>query len=272
MARYTGPSCRQCRREGTKLFLKGTKCFTEKCPVERRPYAPGQHGQSDGAPQEGVRVRQAAAREAEDQAHVRHEREAVPQHVRARSRRMPGITGHNLLAALESRLDNVVYRMGFAPAARRRVSSFATATSRSSGKHPRHPVLPGAARARKCACGRSRASWCSCMAAMEQAARGAVALVARGGQGVVQRPDAREPAAHRASRWRRRNSWSSSCTRSKPWTGRLGDGSVRAGRCTTVDAFRCGTSSRTVGTLTPLRALPRVRGGAKRRRATFGPT
>ena len=46
MSRYTGPSCRQCRREGTKLFLKGTKCFTEKCPVERRPYAPGQHGQS----------------------------------------------------------------------------------------------------------------------------------------------------------------------------------------------------------------------------------
>ncbi|MCU0636918.1 MAG: 30S ribosomal protein S4 [Gemmatimonadaceae bacterium] len=46
MARYTGPSCRQCRREGTKLFLKGSKCFTEKCPVERRPYAPGQHGQS----------------------------------------------------------------------------------------------------------------------------------------------------------------------------------------------------------------------------------
>jgi small subunit ribosomal protein S4 len=44
--RYTGPVCRQCRREGTKLFLKGTKCFTEKCPVERRPYAPGQHGQN----------------------------------------------------------------------------------------------------------------------------------------------------------------------------------------------------------------------------------
>src|SRR3970282_2217167 len=46
MSRYTGPVCRLCRREGTKLFLKGTKCFTEKCPVERRPYAPGQHGQS----------------------------------------------------------------------------------------------------------------------------------------------------------------------------------------------------------------------------------
>ena len=46
MGRYTGAVCRQCRREGTKLFLKGTKCFTEKCPVERRPYAPGQHGQN----------------------------------------------------------------------------------------------------------------------------------------------------------------------------------------------------------------------------------
>ncbi len=61
MARYVGPSCRLCRREGVKLFLKGTKCLTEKCPVERRAYPPGQHGQSSGASAEDLGVRQAAA-------------------------------------------------------------------------------------------------------------------------------------------------------------------------------------------------------------------
>ena len=61
MSRYVGPSCRLCRREGTKLFLKGTKCLTEKCPVERRAYPPGQHGQTGGRAAQGVGVRQAAA-------------------------------------------------------------------------------------------------------------------------------------------------------------------------------------------------------------------
>ena len=102
MGRYTGPSCRQCRREGTKLFLKGTKCFTEKCPVERRPYAAGPARPEHGAPSQGVGVLEAAPREAEDQAHLRRERAAVPQHVREGVARCPGITGHNLLAALES--------------------------------------------------------------------------------------------------------------------------------------------------------------------------
>ena len=82
--RYTGPSCRQCRREGTKLFLKGTKCFTEKCPVERRPYAARPARPEHRPPPQDVGVLQAAAREAEDQAHLRREREAVPQHLRAR--------------------------------------------------------------------------------------------------------------------------------------------------------------------------------------------
>ena len=114
MARYTGPSCRQCRREGQKLFLKGTKCFTEKCPVERRPYAPGQHGQatarrkkmSEYAKQ--LREKQKIKRMygiSEKQFRNTFERVASQQ----------GITGHNLLAALETRLDNVIYRMRFAP-------------------------------------------------------------------------------------------------------------------------------------------------------------
>jgi small subunit ribosomal protein S4 len=113
MARYTGPSCRQCRREGTKLFLKGTKCFTEKCPVERRPYAPGQHGQNT-----------ARRRKTSEYAKQLREKQKIKRIYGISERQfrntfekvstLPGITGHNLLAALESRLDNMVYRMGFA--------------------------------------------------------------------------------------------------------------------------------------------------------------
>ena len=111
--RYTGPSCRQCRRESTKLFLKGTKCFTEKCPVERRPFPPGQHGQNTSR-----------RRKVSEYAKQLREKQKIKRMygVSARQFRntfekvssLPGITGHNLLAALESRLDNMVYRMGFA--------------------------------------------------------------------------------------------------------------------------------------------------------------
>ncbi|GAC1477671.1 MAG: 30S ribosomal protein S4 [Gemmatimonadaceae bacterium] len=113
MGRYTGPSCRQCRREGTKLFLKGTKCFTEKCPVERRPYAPGQHGQAT-----------ARRRKASEYSKQLREKQKIKRIYGVSERQfrntfeqvspLPGITGHNLLAALESRLDNMLYRMGFA--------------------------------------------------------------------------------------------------------------------------------------------------------------
>src|SRR5262245_17885194 len=111
--RYTGPSCRQCRREGTKLFLKGTKCFTEKCPVERRPYAPGQHGQAT------ARRRKASeyAKQLREKQKIRRIYGVSEQQFRntfERVSKLPGITGHNLLAALESRLDNMVYRLGFA--------------------------------------------------------------------------------------------------------------------------------------------------------------
>ena len=114
MARYTGPSCRQCRREGTKLFLKGTKCFTEKCPVERRPFPPGQHGQNTG------RRRKASeyARQLREKQKVKRIYGVSERQFRntfERVSKLPGVTGHNLLAALESRLDNIVYRMGFAP-------------------------------------------------------------------------------------------------------------------------------------------------------------
>lgn len=114
MARYNGPVCKLCRREGQKLFLKGTKCYTEKCPVERRAYPPGQHGpaqarrrkQSDYAVQ--LREKQKVKRIyglGERQFRNLFEKAAV----------LSGITGDNLIVSLESRLDNIVFRMGFAP-------------------------------------------------------------------------------------------------------------------------------------------------------------
>ena len=111
--RYTGPSCRQCRREGTKLFLKGTKCFTEKCPVERRPYAPGQHGQNTGRRRK-VSEYAKQLREKQKIKRIYGLSEKQFRNTFERVSSLPGVTGHNLLAALESRLDNMVYRMGFA--------------------------------------------------------------------------------------------------------------------------------------------------------------
>ncbi len=112
MGRYLDSSCRLCRRERTKLFLKGTKCFTEKCPVERRGYPPGQHGQSrrQKTSEYGVQLREKQKIRRmyglmEEQFHQYFEK-ALSQ---------PGRTGENLVKLLERRLDNVVYRMGFAP-------------------------------------------------------------------------------------------------------------------------------------------------------------
>src|SRR5512140_2411116 len=113
--RYTGPSCRQCRREGTKLFLKGTRCLTEKCAVERRAYAPGQHGQSGGG----------RPRKASEYAKQLREKQKVKRIYGLTERQFrntfetaslePGVKGTNLLMARETRLDNSVYRMGSAP-------------------------------------------------------------------------------------------------------------------------------------------------------------
>jgi Ribosomal protein S4 and related proteins len=112
MARYTGASCRQCRREGTKLFLKGSRCLTEKCAVERRGYAPGQHGQSGG------RSRKASeyAKQLREKQKVKRMYGLTERQFRNtfdRVTREAGVKGTNLLIALESRLDNIVYRMGF---------------------------------------------------------------------------------------------------------------------------------------------------------------
>ncbi len=110
MAKYTGSKCRQCRREGGKLYLKGEKCFTSKCPVENRPFPPGQHGQrrtrlSDYATQ--LREKQKVRR-------IYGVLEKQFRNYYKKAAGTKGSTGENLLQLLEGRLDNVVYRMGFA--------------------------------------------------------------------------------------------------------------------------------------------------------------
>ena len=110
MARYTGAVCRLCRREGQKLFLKGERCYSEKCSVGIRAYAPGQHGQGRKKSTEyglQLRAKQTARRFYGVQENQFH-------HYFEIAERKPGITGDNLLRILESRLDNVVYRVGFA--------------------------------------------------------------------------------------------------------------------------------------------------------------
>ena len=112
MARYTDPSCRLCRRERQKLFLKGTKCFTEKCPVERRAFPPGQHGQSRRTKisEYGVQLR-----EKQKVRRMYGLMEAQFRNYFAKALKQTGRTGELLVKLLERRLDNVVYRLGLAP-------------------------------------------------------------------------------------------------------------------------------------------------------------
>ena len=119
MSRYTGPVCRLCRRENLKLFLKGDRCYSDKCAFDRRGYPPGQHGQRRGRKISdfGIQLREKQKVKrmyglSEKQFHLFFDR----------ADRQKGITGTNLLVMLESRLDNVVYRLGFA-------------NSRSQGRH-----------------------------------------------------------------------------------------------------------------------------------------
>ncbi|HSK48698.1 MAG TPA: 30S ribosomal protein S4 [Coriobacteriia bacterium] len=110
MARYTGADCRQCRREGEKLFLKGDRCYTDKCGVEKRPYPPGQAGKKrprDSEYRLQLREKQKAKR-------IYGVLEKQFRTYYTLATRQPGITGENLLRLLESRLDNAVYRLGFA--------------------------------------------------------------------------------------------------------------------------------------------------------------
>ena len=110
MARNLDPKCRQCRREGEKLFLKGEKCFTDKCAIERRAYAPGQHGQRSGQRMSGYGVQ---LREKQKIRRLYGVLERQFRKVYAEADRRRGQTGENLLQLLEGRLDAVAYRMGF---------------------------------------------------------------------------------------------------------------------------------------------------------------
>jgi len=146
MSRYTDASCKLCRRETVKLFLKGSKCLTEKCPVERRAYPPGQHGQqttgrgrkqSEYAKQ--LREKQKVKRMyGLSELQFRNLFEAVTHE--------PGVKGTNLLVALETRLDNVVYRLGFASsrkAARQLVNHGHVEVNGRRVDIPSFKVLPG---------------------------------------------------------------------------------------------------------------------------------
>ena len=111
MARYTGAVCKLCRREGQKLFLKGERCYTGKCALDRRSYAPGQHGQArmkkSSEYGKQLRTKQVAKR-------YYSVLEGQFRHYFELAEKMPGAAGENLLTLLESRLDNVIYRMGLA--------------------------------------------------------------------------------------------------------------------------------------------------------------
>jgi small subunit ribosomal protein S4 len=112
MARYTGPVCRLCRRDGTKLFLKGAKCFTDKCPVEKRNFPPGQHGQSRKVKKVvgyGLQLRE---KQKAKRIYFTLETQFRAYYQKAANK--TGVTGELLLQQLETRLDNVCYRLGFA--------------------------------------------------------------------------------------------------------------------------------------------------------------
>lgn len=110
MAKYRGPVCRLCRREGVKLFLKGVRCMTEKCAIERRSYPPGQHGQG----RQRLSEYSAQLREKQKLRRIYGVLERQFRGFFQRAERKAGITGEELLKLLERRLDNVVYRIGFA--------------------------------------------------------------------------------------------------------------------------------------------------------------
>jgi len=115
LARYTGPVCRLCRREGMKLFLKGAKCFTEKCPVEKRNFAPGQHGKDRKAKVVGYGLQ---LREKQKAKRIYFTLEKQFRNYFEKAARAQGVTGERLLQQLERRLDNVAYRLGFATSRR----------------------------------------------------------------------------------------------------------------------------------------------------------
>ncbi len=114
MARHTGPVCKLCRREGEKLFLKGSRCLTPKCAIERRSYPPGQHGRSSQYRRGRASDYLLQLREKQKMRRIYGVYERQFSNYFSKAEQRAGLTGNNLLAILESRLDNVVYRLGIA--------------------------------------------------------------------------------------------------------------------------------------------------------------
>ena len=169
MARYTGPVCRLCRREGMKLFLKGPKCFSEKCPVEKRNFAPGQHGKDRKAKVVGYGLQ---LREKQKAKRMYFTLEKQFRNYFEKAARTKGVTGEALLQQLERRLDTVVQRLGFALSrrqARQLVRHRHVEINQKSVDIPSYLVQPGQEiRVRM----KSREQ-ASVMAAMDQSSRGA---------------------------------------------------------------------------------------------------
>ncbi len=143
MARYTDAKCKLCRREGDKLFLKGERCFSDRCAIEKRPYPPGQHGRGRRrkASEFGLQLR-----EKQKLRRIYGVLEKPFRNYFAEAARRTGVTGTNLLQLLEGRLDNMVYRMGFAPsrsAARQLVAHRHFQVNGSLVNVPSYQVKPG---------------------------------------------------------------------------------------------------------------------------------
>src|SRR5437763_10751184 len=142
MARDTAPQCKQCRREGQKLFLKGGRCRTDKCGVERRSYPPGEHGRGRQKQSE-YRVQ---LREKQKARRYYGIQEKQFRHYYEKASRQAGITGQNLLSMLESRLDNVLVRLGFAASRRQARQMARHGHWLVNGRRvdiPSHQVRPG---------------------------------------------------------------------------------------------------------------------------------
>lgn len=139
MARYTGAVCRLCRREGQKLFLKGERCYTDKCSISRRAYAPGQHGQARKKNTEyGIQLR---AKQATRRYYGVLEGQFKHYYEMAEKIKT-GKTGENLLAIIESRLDNVVYRLGWASSRAEARQLVVHGHFTVNGKKSRYSIIP----------------------------------------------------------------------------------------------------------------------------------
>jgi len=144
MARYTGPVCRLCRRENEKLFLKGKRCLTEKCAMERKSYPPGQHGTGRRRRRSSEYATQLREKQKVKRIYGVGERQFRTLFTEAA--RVKGITGEHLLLSLEARLDNIIYRLGFAPsrkAARQLVRHRHVRVDGATVDIPSYQVAPG---------------------------------------------------------------------------------------------------------------------------------